>query len=245
MSKNIVTPGNQFAEKGTTAWADWQRSRLKIALKDVNFEARQIVGIIRDMCDTDPPAWHEMTRENGKGFLTFEEFVTSPEGLAYGDYPKFRGMALSEPRIMNSREYDLLTATPAKREQGSRDKEESALSLPSRSTNSLRAIKRADPYFRDLFIQGMLSKDNAALLGALDPAKKAKAKIALKAVKSIRRNGSESVYRQAVNQAVRDAFGVSRPTALELAQKAYLKMSAQERKQFATWMGNHGKENGE
>jgi hypothetical protein len=55
------------------------------------------------MCTGEKPAWHLMTRSDGIGFRTFEEFVTSPEGLLFPDYPKFRGIALSEPGIMTSR----------------------------------------------------------------------------------------------------------------------------------------------
>jgi hypothetical protein len=42
-----------------------------------------------------------------------------PEGIGYPDYPKFRGIAISEPEIMTEREYDLLTTAPA-RQKGKR-----------------------------------------------------------------------------------------------------------------------------
>src|SRR5262245_26685841 len=113
MPRNIIMPGDQFAEKGTTEWADWRRSLLKIALKDVHKEARQFANVIKEMRETETPAWHLMTRSEGTGFRTFEEFVTDPEGLGYSDYGKFRHMVLSEAGIMNERQFDLLTAAPA------------------------------------------------------------------------------------------------------------------------------------
>jgi hypothetical protein len=111
-------PGDQFAEKGTTPWADWQRSCTKIALKDVVFAARQLVQRIRDMCSGEHPAWRLMTRHDGTGFCTFEEFVTSPEGLCFPDYAKFRAMATLEPWVLTEREYDLLTIAPDRNGKG-------------------------------------------------------------------------------------------------------------------------------
>jgi hypothetical protein len=109
MARNIIMTGDQFAEKGTTAWADWQRSALKIAVKGVQFEARDIVATLKHMCESGTPAWGLMTREHGQGFSTFEEFVTSPEGLCYPDYAKFRTLALSDPHRLAEEEYDQLT----------------------------------------------------------------------------------------------------------------------------------------
>src|SRR5205823_1319180 len=110
MAKNIITTGDQFAEKGTTPWADWQRSRMEHALKDVHFEARQIVQVIRDMCAASKPAWQLMTRHDGIGFHSFAEFVTSPEGLAFPDYARFWSLAVMEPGIMSEREFGERTA---------------------------------------------------------------------------------------------------------------------------------------
>jgi hypothetical protein len=82
---NIITPGDQFAKPGTGGWANWQRSLMKNRLKDVHFDTRQIVQRIRDMCAGEVPAWQLMTRRRSIGFRTFEEFITSPEGLCYPD----------------------------------------------------------------------------------------------------------------------------------------------------------------
>jgi hypothetical protein len=241
MPKNIIMTGDQFAEKGTTAWADWQRSRMKMALKDTNFEARQIVQTIRDMCSGLTPAWQLMTRQDGIGFRTFEEFVTSPEGLTYPDYPKFRGMALSEPGIMNEREYRLLTATPDR--MGARTDREphapGARGSTPRTTTQLRAIKRAPPLVRKLYVAGLIDAKLAALLGPDErvpsyPERKAKADRALAAIRAISGNGDEAAYRKAVNDAVRREFAKATkvPTGLDRLLRAWEKATPAERRAF-------------
>lgn len=245
MPKNIITPGDQFAEKGTTPWADWQRSRLKHALKHVHFEARDIVKVIRDMCEGESPAWHLMTRRNGLGFRTFEEFVTSPEGLAYPDYAKFRGIAISEPGIMNEREYDLLTAAPDGRRDNKRGgKDDSSATrtnhLGATRVKQLRAISRAPGLVRQLFTatpKPLIDAKLAELLGPDEPDAERKAKVneALAAIRAIVRNGNDAAYRKAVNDAVRRVFGKAAPTADEKARKAFLRLSAKEQKAFLRW----------
>jgi hypothetical protein len=242
----VIMPGDQFAERGTTAWADWQRSRMKHALKDVNFEARQIVQVIRDMCAGEQPAWHLMTRHEGSGFRTFEEFVTSPEGLAFPDYPKFRGMALSEPGVMNEREFDLLTKAPAlTREEAGGEKGKEKNSQASQGdlfkAKRMRAIGRAPALVRRLYVGGLIDAGLAALLGP-DPNKpgyaerKAKAGAALAGIQGLARSGSDREYRRAVNEAVRSAFGRNRPSALEQAKKLVGKLTAAQRRELRRWL---------
>src|SRR5262249_15638170 len=91
------------------------------------------------------------------GFDTFEELVTNPEGLAYPDYAKFRGIAVSEPGVMNEREYDLLTVRPdGRRHNRDGGNSDSATRSQNRDGVSvdkarwLRAIDGADPFVRRL-----------------------------------------------------------------------------------------------
>jgi hypothetical protein len=246
MTKNIIVPGDQFAKKGTTAWADWQRSRLKDALKDVHFEARQIVQVIRDMCGGDEPAWHLMTRSDGVGFRAFVEFVTAPppDGLGFPDYPKFRGIAVSEPGIMNEREYDLLTATPAmSREEAGKEKGHATGALPfhDRTVARLRAINRAPALVRKLYVAELIDAKLAELLGPDEHApgyqeRKAKADRAMAAIQGISRNGNETAYRKAVNSAVRQAFARAGPSHLDALKRIWSKATARERKNFLAWV---------
>jgi hypothetical protein len=100
-----------------------------------------------------------MTRHDGIGFRTFEEIVTSPEGLCFPDYPKFRAVAISEPGILNEREYDLLTAAQAmSREESGSEKGRVPGSLPFRDrvTTRLRAINRAAALVRQLYVAGLI-----------------------------------------------------------------------------------------
>jgi hypothetical protein len=110
MPKDIIPTGDPFAEKGTTAWADWQRCRMRHALQDAPGEARQIVPVIREMCASPTPAWQLMTRRGGIGFRSFAEFVTSPEGLAFPDYTRFWSLAVREPGFRSERAFGERTA---------------------------------------------------------------------------------------------------------------------------------------
>lgn len=250
MTKNIITPGDQFAAKGTTEWADWQRSRMKHALKDVHFEARQIVQVIRDMCEGEHPAWHLMTREDGIGFRTFEEFVTSPEGLRFPDYAKFRSIAISEPGIMNEREYELLTTAPTMSTSPKKDNESPRTEyteISGRQITRLRAIgQRTDPVVRQLYIDGLIDARLAESLGP-DESKpggeerKRKAEKAVAKIKAIERNGDDAAYRKAVNEAVRKVFGKRAvPSPLEVLRKAWAKATKQEREKFIEEIGKEG-----
>jgi hypothetical protein len=94
------------------------------------------------------------------GFRTFEKFVTAPapEGLGFPDYPRLRALAVSEPGVMNAREYDLLTAAPAmSREKAGAEKggAPSARPRPSRTTAQRRAIVRAPDLGRKLYVAGL------------------------------------------------------------------------------------------
>lgn len=236
MGRTVYKTGDQHAAAGTTAWADWQRSRLKHAIKDVHFEARQIVQVIRDMCAGEKPAWHLMTRPAGAGFRTFEEFVTSPDGLAYPDYGKFRAVAVSEPGVMTEREYDLLTAAPAPTpaEAGKRKGCRPSQQPPGVSRDKtawLRAISRADPLVRGLFTAGLIDLKVAARFGD-----RAKAAAALAAVRAVGRNGDDRAYRRAVNDAARKAFGLTRPTPYEAAKKAVERLTPADRRRLRTYM---------
>jgi hypothetical protein len=250
MPKNIITPGDQFASKGTVPWADWQRSRMKHALKGTRFESRQISQVIRDMCEGEEPAWHLMTRGNGIGFRTFEEFVTDPEGLSYDLYPKFKALAVSDPGTMNEREYDLLTATPALKVESfaPRDPDATASSQrhqdsTNRTTRRLRAISRAPVLIRKLYIAGLIEQDLAAMMGPGKEQKdfverKHKAERALRDIESISRNGDDAAYRRAVNDAVRRAFDqpvAKVPTALESAKAVCAKLTADEWEELIAW----------
>jgi hypothetical protein len=249
MIKNVIMPGDQFAEKGTVGWADWQRSRMKHALKDVNFEAKQITQVIRDMCAGKRPAWHLMTRNEGAGFRTFEEFVVSPEGLGYPDYLKFRGVALSDPGAMTEREYDLLTLAPgmdAATRGSLKGKEEaidhkSIASVHPRVASRLRAIKRAPLLIRRLYDENLIDKGLAAFLGP-DPdrpgylERQTKAGNAMAAINAIRRNGNAAAYRKAVNEAVRSAFGLTDPPALERAKRVVRNLTPADQKRLRRWM---------
>lgn len=241
MSKNIIMPGDQYAEKGTTPWADWQRSRMKHALKDVNFEARQIVAVIRDMCSGLHPAWHLMTREDGVGFRTFEEFVTSPDGLTYPSYEKFKGMALSDPDAMKEREYDLLTAAPALKPDNYSPQGSAPVALSLRANRSiirLRAINRAPVFIRKLYVANLIDAKLAEQLGPDErapgyPERKAKADRALAAIRAIARNGSDDAYRKAVNDAVRQAFGKEQAAGpFEKVKRLLPKLTAKERREL-------------
>jgi hypothetical protein len=245
MSINIIMPGDQFAKQGTIGWADWQRARLKMALKDVHCEAREIVQVIRDMCAGAKPAWQLMTRREGHGFRTFEEFVTSPEGLRYGDYQKFRAVAISESGIMNGREYDLLTAAPV-RDGGRPEKNPSprrtGLTGTSK-TKRLRAINRAPALIRKLYVAGLIDVKLAELLGPDEHAagyeeRKSKAQQALQAIQALAKNGDDAKYRHAVNETVRRVFARPQPSAsaLEQLRRCWSRASATERKDFLRWL---------
>jgi hypothetical protein len=246
VAKNLYKTGDQFAEKGTTPWADWQRSRMKHALKDVHFEARQIVQVIRDMCEGEAPAWHLMTRPDGIGFGTFEAFVTSPDGLQYTDYAKFRGMAVSEPGVMNEREYDLLTKAPDGRrdnKRGGKDDSSTGDVNQSRLATRLRAINRAPALIRGLYVAGLIDAKLAELLGP-DKGKKeayadrkAKAARALTAIRAIARNGDDAAYRKEVNDAVRREFPRPAPSRLDRLRKLWAEATAAERRAFLKEVG--------
>lgn len=237
MAANMVKLGDQFAEKGTTAWADWQRSLLKNAVKHVHFEARDIVQVIRDMCQGEAPAWHLMTRRDGVGFRTFEEFVTTPqpEGLGFPNYQRFRGIAVSEPGIMTEREYDLLTAAPALKLKRADDSD----IRPSRTSEVgkdkavwLRSIARADPFIRELFVRDLIDLKLAAKMGRDDP----KVDKALTAVRAVERNGDDKKYRQAVNKAIRQVLGKQPPSPLDRVKSAIGRLTPAERARLIRWL---------
>lgn len=240
MAKNLITPGDQFAKKGTPAWADWQRSRMRNALKGTNFECRQLVQIIRDMCEPEregaPPAWHLMTRLDGEGFRTFAEFVAAPppEGLGFPDYPKFRAIALSEPQVMSEREYDLLTApregTHGRPKAGEKLSDDHSVLRTQRETR-LRAIRRAPAKVQELYLAGLISQELAAAMGgrAVDDRKRADVVGRLEAM-----NGAAT--RQAVEGVVRKALGRARPTLVEQAKRMVARMSAAEKRELRKWM---------
>lgn len=246
MGKNLITTGDQFAEKGTQAWADWQRSRMRNALKGTNFECRQLVQIIRDMCEPEragaPPAWHLMTRFDGEGFRTFAEFVTAPppEGLGFPDYPKFRAISLSEPAVMSEREYDLLTA-PREKGVGGRPK---AGENPNRRDEGftspretrLRAIRRAPAKVQELYLAGLISQELAAAMGGknLDEGKRAEVASRLEAM-----NGTAT--RQTVEAVVRGILDRRRATLLDVLKRTWAKASAAERRAFRDWMAQEAK----
>jgi hypothetical protein len=81
----------------------------------------------------------------------------------------------------------------------------------------------------------LIALELAALMGTLDPEKKKTAARALKTIQSLSRNGSDSAYRQAVNDTIRQAFALCRPTALENAKKACARLSAEERQDLRAW----------
>lgn len=220
MSKNLVTTGDQFAEKGSPAWADWQRSRLRNAVKDTNFEARRIAQVIIDMHHGDAVAWHLMTTTSGKRFRTFEEFVTAtpPDGLGL-DYPKFKGMATSDPSFMNVRKYDRMTVAPDGRRDNKRGGKDDSRpggenqSIP-RQISRLRAIDRAPALVHDLYDAGLIDAKLAEQMGPDEKApadRKARARRAYEAVQAVRRNGDDAAYRRSVNAAAREALGVRKP----------------------------------
>lgn len=243
MAKQLITSGDQFAKKGTTAWADWQRSRMKNALKDVNFEARQIVQVIRDMCAGRPPAWHLMTTSDGVEFRTFEQFITTPppDGIGYPDYAKFRGLAISEPGVMNEREFDLLTTAPDDRRENKRggkvDSSPRATNQSKDTIARLRNISRADPFIRNLFVEELIDLKLAAMLGS--PSKKAEATKALSAIRSISRNSDDSAYRKQVNAAIRKVFAKTPPTALERILKLIPQLSASDLRKLKDLLSGH------
>jgi len=245
MTKNLVLPGDQFAEKGTQAWADWQRSRLCHAIKDVHFEAKQIVGVIREMCAGEHPAWHLMTRPEGRGFRTFEEFVTAiPQegGLGYPDYVKFRTIAISDRTILNEREYDLLTAIPGPTPQEAGQRKGCAPGAhPSRRVKGLRAINRAPALVGRLYVAGLIDAKLAECLGPDKDApgyagRKEKADRAVAAIKGLSRNGDDADYRRSVNEAVRRVFGKKERTPREWLEHWWGKATAATRRAFRRWI---------
>jgi hypothetical protein len=237
--KNVRLDGDQFADPGTVPWANWQRSAMQIHLKETRWEATHLMHQLRIMCENDPPAWHLMTTEEGQGFRTFEEFVTTPwpVGLGFPDYLKFRAIILSE--LKNEREYDLLTMTPAR--QGARTNRElpapGAGSCSARKQTQLHAIRRADHLVQALYRAGLIDAKLAERLGTQDPQKKGVARRAVEAVRAVPRNGDDAAYRRAVNDAARKALEVARQprTLLERAKRDFLKLSKEERAEFRLW----------
>jgi hypothetical protein len=65
--------------------------------------------------------------------------------FGFGDYTRFRNIAISEPGIMNEREYDLLTAAPSPIPAESGERKGSAPGADPfgvRKVTQLRAINR-------------------------------------------------------------------------------------------------------
>ncbi len=154
-----------------------------------------------------------MTRRDGVGFRTFEELVTTPapDGLGYPNYAKFRGIAISEPGIMNEREYDLLTASPEGKGGADKTPLTGSGGLSPDKSRWLRAIARADPLVRRLFVADLIDLKLAALMGRDDP----KAGKALAAIRSLSRNGDDAAYRRQVNRIIREAFAKAPPSPLD------------------------------
>jgi hypothetical protein len=74
-----------------------------------------------------------------------------PWGLGT-DYPRFRALAVSEPGVMNAREYDLLTAAPSRQGERSELPAPGAGSVGVRRVHQLRAIARAPALVRRLCV---------------------------------------------------------------------------------------------
>jgi len=147
---------------------------------------------------------------------------------------------------MKVEEFDRLTKVPKLSPGRKKDKENPVQKVPDFSSaelqklKRLRAVNRAPSKIQELYDKGLIALELAALLGPDEEAsgyaeRKAKADRAIAALGSIRRNGSASTYRKAVNDAVREVFSRKPPTPLENAQKAFEKLSSRERQQFDAW----------
>jgi hypothetical protein len=237
MPDKVRLLGDKFAEAGSVAWANWQRTALQNQMKNTKWDAKHLAHQVRVMCD--PPAWHQMDTKHGRGFRTFEEFVTAdyPWGLGYKDYREFQAIILSE--IKDEREYELLTNRPgmSRREAGKeKGRALSARPFGDFKLKQLRAINRADPFIQNLYKAELIEARLAALFGPVDEERKRKASVALKAVKAVSRNGDNAAYRAAINKAVREAMARPQPSKLDRAKKLCAGLSAAERRQLARWL---------
>jgi hypothetical protein len=138
--------------------------------------------------------------------------------LHYPDYPKFKGMALSEPGVMNPREYDLLTVRDDWRKYNGNKEISDSLHYEENKTKKTRmsAIRRTPTLIHELYKAGLINLELASLLGP-DPAlphaaeRQRNADRALQDIQSLARTDDDAAYRQAVNAAVRRAFALDVP----------------------------------
>jgi hypothetical protein len=188
--------------------------------------------------------WALLDTKDGNTYRRFGDFVTAAKPWGLGtDYEKFRNLIASE---IDEREFDRWTTNEPKTENGRPPKQDKPaiewhVSNTSRS-RQLRAINRAPPVIQKLYDDDLIAVDLAAQFGPKDETRKEDRQARsdalqrrVEALRIFRQDLSPRLLKREINRAAREILELETATPLELAKKAFLKLNAQEHRQFLTW----------